>query len=273
MLTVSGLYTYPIKSCGRLAHTQVTLGERGLAYDRHWLITDASGQFLTQREYPRMALIQPSLAGDGLQISAPNIEPLTVPLTATPDMPRLPVTVWKDTFLAAAVGHDADAWFSTVLGADVRFWAMPPEVQRPVSNKYNTGADAHTGFADGYPILVISEESLDDLNTRLLAHGSSAVAMQNFRPNVVVKGLTPFIEDEMADFDINGIRFNGVKPCARCAITTVDPTSGEIPNAKEPLGTLATFRRGANGGVMFGQNVIHRSTGTLAVGATVTLYQ
>lgn len=270
--TIRALYTYPIKSCGGLAHDTLTLTATGPAFDRHWMLTTPDGSFITQRERPNMARIQPTFRDGVLFISAPGHGEVCVPLDERPGLPQRPVSIWRDTVLAADAGDDAADFLSSFLGAPVRLVYMPTATVRGVDPAYNTGAAAQVGFADGYPLLLISEASLDDLNQRLAARGAAPVTMPHFRPNIVIGDVdAPFAEDTWTRFTVREVAFDVVKPCARCAITTVDPQTGTIPNPKEPLATLATFRKGANGGVMFGQNVIHRATGTLAVGDTLAI--
>ena len=145
---------------------------------------------------------------------------------------------------------------------------MPDDYERLTSTQY-TSKPGILSFADGYPLLFISEGSLDDLNHRLVARGKARVSMDRFRPNVVLAGCEPYTEDTWQQVNISGIRFDIVKPCARCPITTVDQVLGIIPDVHEPVATLATYRRGKDGGAMFGQNVLHRGCGTLRVGDVV----
>ncbi|MEO0564089.1 MAG: MOSC N-terminal beta barrel domain-containing protein [Chloroflexota bacterium] len=262
---VSALYTYPIKSCGGLSHNSIMLTDMGPKYDRHWVLAEPDGMFITQREYPKMALIQPEIVEDAMIVRAPGMSELRIPLKRDRDLDLKQVTVWRDTVPAADEGNSAANWFSDFLNLDVRLLHMPGSTQRMVDSTY-TDTPAQVGFADGYPILLISEASLTDLNERLAARGEPPRSMTNFRPNVVVSGNEqPFAEDTWTRFHINDVPFDAVKPCARCSITTVDPLTGEVPNPNEPLATLATFRKGKLG-VNFGQNVIHRAVGTLQVG-------
>lgn len=267
MPTISALYTYPIKSCGALSHERIALTETGLAYDRHWMLTDEDGTFLSQREHAKMALIQPRLLPDALEVSAPNMPPLYVPLQSAPRPPR-PVSVWRDTVLGVDEGDDAAAWLQEALQFSARLVHMPPQTYRRV-NPERVPQSAQVGFADGYPLLIAGEASLEDLNARLVSRGKAPVPMARFRANVIVRDAAPFAEDDWAHFEMAGIAFEGIKPCARCVVTTIDPATATQPDAQEPLATLATFRRHANGGVMFGHNVVHRGTGMLAVGNAV----
>lgn len=268
-IRVSALYTYPIKSCAGISHDRIMLGSRGPLHDREWLVVDGIGMFITQREISRMALIKPMLDSSGMTVNAPEMPTLRVPYTGT-SRERRGVTVWRYQGEAEDAGDEAAEWFSQFLGVSARLVRMPDDVKRLTSTDYTEEA-GEVGFADAYPLLFISKASLADLNDRLTERGKSPVPMNRFRPNVVISGCGPFAEDSWAQVTIAGIRFDVVKPCARCAITTVDQAAGESPDVREPLATLATYRRGANGGAMFGQNVIHRGTGMLSVGDTIEI--
>jgi uncharacterized protein YcbX len=267
-LTISALYSYPIKSCAGLQHDSLELVATGPAYDRHWMITEPDGTFITQRTHPQMALIRPHFDGDDLVLNAPNMSAVRVPLVVPDDHARRPVTVWRDTVLGADEGDEVAAWLSDYLHESVRLFAMPPETVRPVDPKY-AKTPAQVGFSDGYPLLVFSTASLDDLNAKLTERGKATVTVAHFRPNIVVTDVdAPFAEDGWNAFTVGGLSFDVVKPCARCKITTVDPTTGTVTDPQEPSATLALYRRGESG-VLFGQNVIHRSTGTVHVGASL----
>ncbi len=269
--TISALYSYPIKSCGGLAHDMLELVATGPRFDRHWVITEPDGTFITQREHPKMARIQPTFRDGVLFITAPGQGEVCVPLDERPGLTQRPVTVWRDTVMASDEGDETADFLSSYLGLDVRLFHMPQTTVRAVDPDY-AKAPAQVGFADGYPLLVVSESSLDELNRRLVARGASPLTMRSFRPNIVVADVEkPFAEDDWTRFMVGEIAFDAVKPCARCAITTVNPDTGDIPNPKEPLATLATFRKAENGGVMFGQNAIHRANGTLSVGDTLAI--
>jgi uncharacterized protein YcbX len=265
-ISISALYTYPVKSCGALQHEQMILDERGPLWDRRWMVVDADGIFVTQRSHPTMAIIQPSLSADTLTLTAPGMPALTVPLTAERDEP-LPVTIWQDTCDAWDEGRAAAEWFSHFLEGDLRLVRMTDGWFRPVNPKY-APETAQTGFSDGFPLLLVSEESLADLNTHLQAREAQPVPMSRFRPNVVVRGASPYAEDGWRTVQVGAVTLDVLKPCARCVITTVDQHTGSIPDNNEPLGTLSTYRK-QNSKVMFAQNAVHRAAGTLALGAVV----
>ncbi|NPV67608.1 MAG: MOSC domain-containing protein [Anaerolineae bacterium] len=264
---ISALYIYPVKSCAGIRVECVELDRRGPKFDRQWMVVDHTNRFVTQREYSQLALVQTALSDESLVLTAPGLPPLSVPL-AEHEGKLSEVVVWRDTCLAIDEGDTAGAWFSGLLKTRVRLVRMPDHFERLTSTEY-TPEPGTLSFADGYPLLFISEASLDDLNRRLLARGQEPVSIDRFRPNVVLAGCLPYAEDTWQYIHIAGIRFDIVKPCARCVITTVDQSSGTIPVVGEPLATLATYRRGKNGGAMFGQNALHRSCGILRVGDVV----
>jgi uncharacterized protein YcbX len=249
------------------------LDARGFAHDREWMIVqdddEERGMFLTQRELSELALIQPALSDDALTLCAPEMPPLVVPLAHDADARTLPVVVWRDTCIGVDEGDAAASWVSAHLGLAARLVRMQPGFVRPVDVTY-AKTPAQTGFADGYPLLVISEASLADLNARLVKRGKAPVPMARFRPNIVVSGCDAYAEDEWTRIEIGGVPLDCVKTCARCAITTVDPATATIPDAQEPLATLATYRK-ISRGVIFGQNVVHRGLGRLSVGDAVTI--
>ncbi|MDX2159862.1 MAG: MOSC N-terminal beta barrel domain-containing protein [bacterium] len=274
-LTITSLHTYPIKSCGGLAHDTAALDGRGLRYDRQWMVVrdddSKRGAFVTQREYPRLALIQPHIKGEQMRITAPNMPELCVPLVQ--ERPAdMAVTVWRDTVNAVDQGDAAAAWVSAFLGGSLRLVRFGDEVERGVNVEW-AKTPAQTGFADGYPLLLAHDASLHDLNARLAARGKAPVPMSRFRPNIVVSGGAAWAEDDWEWLEVAGIRLQVVKPCARCAITTVDQATGVAPDRAEPLATLETFRRmtGAVNGVIFGQNVVHRGMGALHLHDSITI--
>lgn len=272
-LRVTTLYTYPVKSCAPLRHDAIPLEATGPRYDRRWMIVTPDGpnrgEPLTQRECPLLARIQPSIAHDQLRLNAPNMPELCLPLRNTSGQP-IDVTLWGTATMGRDEGEEAAAWLTRYLGFTAALIRMPDEYVRPVKAKW-TREPAQVSFADGFPLLIISEESLQALNRRLEARGVPAFPMLRFRPNVVIAGGDPFIEDTFTRITIGDIPCDVVKPCARCVTTTVDPATGTIPYPREPLATLATFRRGSDGGVLFGQNVIHRAQGVIRVGDEIRL--
>jgi uncharacterized protein YcbX len=258
------LHIYPIKSAGGISLDAWEVDERGLHYDRRWMLVDASGRFISQRRFSRMARIGVRLEADHLVVNAPDMRPLEVSLQPPP-AERMLAQVWSDIVEVSSVGSDADRWFGEYLGVSCKLVHLPDESIRPVDPAYGSAGD-RVGLADGYPFLVVSEASLVDLNARL----ERPVPMNRFRPNLVVGGCEPFAEDYWWLVRIGSITFRAVKACSRCHITTVDQQTAAT--GKEPLRTLARFRRVGNK-VQFGQNLIHDSAGTLHVGDRVEVVQ
>jgi uncharacterized protein len=259
-IRLSELYVYPIKSCAGFAVEEWKVDEGGLRHDRRWMLVDESGNFMSQRRHPRMALIAVRIEYDRLVVSAPEMPSLEVPFLLPDGKPVL-TSVWGDLVETLPVSDEADRWFGGFLGVRCRLVRLPDWSVRAVDPDYGE-PDDRVGLADGFPFLLISEGSLADLNTRL----EHALGMDRFRPNLVVVGCEPFGEDNWRRVRIGPITLRVVKPCARCAITTVDQRTGIT--SKEPLRTLATFRKYGTK-VHFGQNLIHDETGTLHVGDPV----
>jgi len=264
-IELSGLYTYPVKSARGLVLEEVEVASRGMRWDRHWMLVDQDGRFVTQRQRPRMALIGCAVAGDQLLLSAPGMDDLALPV-ASAEAQRLQVRIWNDRCLAASSGRQAANWLSRFLGAEVRLVYLPEQRIRSLDPVYARPED-QTGFADGFPFLLVSEASLSDLNRRL----ERPLSMRRFRPNLVVRGCQPYAEDRWRRIRIGDIQFRVVKPCSRCIITTVDPDTGQR-DGDEPLRTLRRYRQGDNK-VFFGQNLIHDDTGRLQLGDPVEVVE
>ena len=262
---IAQLFVYPIKSCAGIALREAVLTETGLDLDRAWMLVDAQGEFVSQRELPRMALIQPQLKTYEMVLRAPGMLALHVQIDAVEKPTQ--VRVWDDTCAAYDMGDVAAQWFSDFLGSShgpLRLVRFDPEHQRPSSTRWTQGVTATTQFADGFAVLVASEASLADLNARLVAAGHSAVGMERFRPNIVLRGVEAFDEDRL---DILHISISGespaseaqlklVKPCARCPIPNIDPASA-VPSP-EVGDMLQSYRQSAllGGAITFGMNAI-----------------
>lgn len=260
--TLSALYVYPVKSCAALQPASARVEPRGLADDRRWLVVDPGGTFVTGRLHARMPLIRATPLAAGLRLEAPGMPALEIAVPAD-DALRRTVTIWRSSVDAAATDPAAGEWLSRYLGADLALVHMDDAALRTVNPDFGR-PDDEVSFADGYPQLLISAAALDALNTRL----REPVGMLRFRPNLVVAGTPPHAEDGWKRIRIGEVEFELVKPCTRCIFTTVDPQRGERNADGEPLKTLTTYRRTPNG-VTFGQNLIPRGTGTIAVGDTV----
>ncbi|MGH3088365.1 MAG: MOSC domain-containing protein [Rubrobacteraceae bacterium] len=257
--TLTGIHVYPIKSCAGTSVSSWNADDLGLAFDRRRMLVDEENVFLSQRELPKMSLIKPEINEDHLSITAPDMPRLEVPFE--PEGSRALARVWRDLVEVVPVGTDADRWFSEFLGTGCRLVNFPDDSIRRVDQDFANPED-HVHLADGFPFLLISEESLENLNERL----EHPLPMNRFRPNLVVSGVEPFAEDGWKSVRIGELSFRVAKPCARCAITTVNQTTGD--KGKEPLTTLAKFRNSPTG-VLFGQNLIHESPGSLRVGDAV----
>lgn len=260
---LSAIYIYPVKSCRGISLDSTRLDVWGLEYDRRWMVVDPNGCFLTQRQLPRMALIETALDFKTLWLSAPNMPDLCLSLSIE-HADEVSVTVWTDRCQAIDLGHEAAEWFSSFLGVSCHLVRMSETFIRPINQNYTSQdtQNAQVSFADGFPVLLISEASLDELNSRL----EKPIPMNRFRPNLVVTGCEPFGEDRWHTIRIGSLIFCGVKLCRRCIITTIDQATGS--GGKEPLATLGTFRR-INDGIIFGQNLVHIGVGELQLGNTV----
>jgi len=260
MPTITQLILYPIKSCAGLAVDSAILLESGLeasgVHDREWMLVTDEGQFLTQREFPRMALIRPRPDGDSLRVSFPAMDDCTLALAFATDARARQVRIWDDLVDAADCGDAAAAWFSQALQTPCRLVRFRRDVMRPTSVKWTGGVSSQTRFADGYPLLLIGQASLDDLNVRLRAAGRAALGMDRFRPNLVVDGLDAFEEDYLEALRTEDFAIHPVKPCARCPIPSIDQATA-IPGP-DPLDILQTYRANARmeGAVCMGMNCI-----------------
>ena len=263
-LRVTELWAYPVKSCRGIRLDRAAVTARGLAWDRHWMVVDEAGHFLTQRQLPAMATIGTALTAESLVLSSPGAPDLTVPLAAAGE--RVEVLVWNDTVGAHAVSAAADRWLAGRLGVPCRLVRFPDDGRRPVDPRYGLPGD-ETAFSDGFPLLLIGQGSLDGLNARLPV----PIGMRRFRPNLVVAGAAPHAEDGWRRIRVGEVAFRVVKPCSRCAITTVDPDQG-VRDGVEPLQALATYRR-RDGKVWFGQNTIPDNTGEIRVGDPVEVVE
>jgi uncharacterized protein YcbX len=261
VISLSSLIYYPIKACRGIEVESSCVERMGLEHDRRMMVVTPEGEFLTQREHPRLALVTPKLRAGTLELSAPGYDSLQLGLqtSGTP----WPVNIWKSKGVHAIdQGEEAADWFSSWLGAPVRLVHFADGYRRRINEQYAVNEDDHTGFADGYPILLTSEEGLQDLNARLEA----PVPMNRFRPNLVVRGGEPFGEDTWNKIRIGDVELAVVKPCARCEVIAFDKAT--LERSKEPLKTLGKYRKHRLGAI-FGQNVIPLNEGRIERGMTV----
>jgi uncharacterized protein YcbX len=245
MATITHLSIYPVKSCAGITLQQAVLTAAGLSTgtvaDREWMIVDQAGLFLTQREHPRMALIQPVIMDAALMLSAPGQLPFSLPLDHDPLASTRMVGIWDDQVEAADCGDAAARWCSAVLNVPCRLVRFGLAARRVTSGKWTGGEGVPTRFADGYPILLLGAASLADINRHMAAAGRAALPMDRFRPNVVVGGLEAFEEDYVAEFTAGEAVLQPVKPCPRCPIPSIDQATGE--RGPDPLDVLQAFRR------------------------------
>lgn len=277
---ISEINIYPIKSLKGISLDSATVEERGLKYDRRWMLTTPDGMFFTQREFPRMAAIETWIEDDGLGlgVSAERFGEVFVPFEPQNGNTQQ-VTIWQSVCEGVIYGDALNEWFSDVIGTDCQLVYMADDTRRGVNPRFNKNDDV-VSFADGYPLMVLSEASLEDLNSRL----ETPLPMNRFRPNIVVSGATPYVEDDWKKIRVGEAKFRSTKPCERCITTTVDQTKGEF-DGKEPLKTLASYRMAKNvmperydslgvgpNAVLFGQNLIAETAGaTIRVGDRVEI--
>ena len=275
---ISEINIYPIKSLKGISLDSVVVEPRGLQYDRRWMLTDESGMFFTQREFPKMATISVALTADGLLVTADDITGLLIPFK--PETGNMQdVTIWQSVCPGEVYGDGVNQWFSQVLGTRCQLVYMPDDSRRSLNQRFDHGEDI-VSFADGYPLMVLGEASVTDLNSRL----DEKLPMNRFRPNLVVSGSDAFDEDDWTRIRIGEAVFRTTKPCERCVITTVEQSTGEFAG-KEPLKTLASYRLAkmvipdcledlgvSANAVLFGQNLIAETPGSaIRVGDEIEL--
>lgn len=241
MIKLSQLNIYPVKSCAQITLNSASTSPFGLQYDRRWMLIDNSGFMLTQRKHPRMCLIRCELQQGKLSLNAPGMPSINIQAGTQ----QLSATVWDDTCQAFDCGDTTANWLSDFLQTPARLVYFAEDEIRQVDLNYAQAGDK-TAFSDGFPYLLISQASLDDLNSRL----STPVSMQRFRPNLVVSGTEPYAEDQWKNIRIGEIEFSLVKPCGRCVIPSIDPLTAR--KSAEPVKMLASYRR-QNNKVLFGQ--------------------
>ena len=257
-LSLQSLHVYPIKSCAGVAPDEALMIETGLEFDRAWMVVDESASFVTQRELPRMALIQPKLGRSDMVLRAPGMLALHVSLDAVELATR--VQVWNDEVAAFDMGDLAAQWFSDFLGARLRLVRFDPEHRRLADRHWSGTIEAENAFSDGFPLLVVCAASLAEVNRRLGARGDAPVTMARFRPNLVLEGLEAHGEDHLDDITLDGeggpIRIKLVKPCGRCSIPDVDPATAEPGHAVGDARAAYRADVRLNGALTFGMNAV-----------------
>lgn len=264
-LSVSEIWIYPVKSLGGIRLKEALLSERGLKWDRRWMLLNEKGGFMTQRQIPSMAWLEVSLQKHYLEIRhrKKKIQPLHLPFDIKSPAEVVEASVWDDTSKAIVLPHEVNKWFSHALGQNCSLVHMPEESSRTTTGK-TSGRIQKVSFADAYPVLMTGQASLDDLNKRLTV----PVPMNRFRPNLVFTGGEAYEEDSWHAFTAGGSRFWAEKPCSRCVLTTVDQDTAK--KGKEPLATLAKYRN-FGGKIMFGQNLLFEAGGTIKTGDKINV--
>ena len=262
-IKLTELNIYPVKSLRQISLSNSLVEPFGLQHDRRWMVVDEQGKMITQRQQSRLCLIQPALFENAIRLTAADIQDLQVTTPASGI--RQQVTVWEDHCQAYDAGDEAASWLSTFLSVKCRLVYFPDDEFRQVDLTYAKQGD-RTAFSDGFPLLLISQASLDDLNQRL----EHPIAMNRFRPNLVLSGCDAFAEDNWQKIRIGDITFRIVKPCSRCVIPNIDIETAERSN--EPAKTLATYRKRDNK-IFFGQNVIAENEGELTIGMPVEIIE
>ncbi|GAB2816591.1 MOSC N-terminal beta barrel domain-containing protein [Comamonas piscis] len=274
---IGQLWVFPIKSCAGIAVQSARLLATGLEHDRAFMLVDARGEFISQREIARMVLVQPAIADGVMTVTAPGMEPLTVDMAF--DGPERPVRVWDDQVAGLQAPDAVNAWFSAFLQTECYLVRMAPQALRLSSKKWTRGVDAPTQFADGFPVLVLSQASVEELNARLTQAGEVPVVAERFRANIVVDGFQSHDEDRIESLSVQQggpgsqqwADLPLVKPCARCPIPDIDPATAA--SGTSVTDTLQTYRHDArlDGAVTFGMNayVPAGTGGVLRVGDAV----
>ena len=257
MPVVTDLFVYPIKSCAGIRVESADLWETGLYLDRLWMVVTEDGRFVSQRTVPRLALVATSLRFESLQLKAPGMLTLDIPIGGFDYDParRIDVEIWRDRVAAFPESDLVNTWFSRFLETPVRLVRIDPDFRRVCNRDWTGDDEAITQFADGYPLMILSRASLDDLNRRMVAAGKPALPVERFRPSLVIDGVDPYGEDHLATLSHAGYEFRLVKPCARCVIPCIDQQTAEV--GTEPTDTLVAYRYNERvDGLAFGMNAI-----------------
>jgi len=267
-ITVSALHIYPVKSGKGLTLSKMEIGPKGPVDDRRWMFVDDTGRFLSQRQHPKMCFIEAEIQSDKLIIRSKRLPPLIIKRGKNEKQKMRHVTIWKDSLEVYDMGNNATEWASDFFGFPAHLVFIPDDIHRKVNPKYALKDTDEVSFTDGYPLLIISEASLGDLNLRL----ENPVPMNRFRPSIVVSGCEAFEEDRWKRIRIGSAVFSCVKGCSRCVLTTVDQAAGSADEKGEPLVTLSRYRK-TDEGIMFGQNAIPEGVGSVSLNDEVIVLQ
>ena len=258
---VDSLFIYPLKSAGGIQVQSMEIGLKGPKWDRHWMLCDSNGRFLSQRTHPQMSQIKTQIHGETLLLEYENQTPLEVPLNPENTSLR-DVKIFSKWTQALLLGKEYDLWFRSIFNQDIHLVCSPPGTTRETSG--NHGPLTPISFPDGYPFLLINQASLDVLNTKLEA----PVSLMRFRPNIVIRNLDADQEDQFNKLKINDVHFEAVKACSRCSIIDVDPSNGKT--SKHVTQALKKYRI-KDGEILFGQNLSHSNFGSISVGQKLKL--
>jgi uncharacterized protein YcbX len=281
-MEVKQLYIYPIKSCQGISLDQGVVTPKGFLGDRQFMLVDAQGNFLTQRQYPLLATIQVKISDDSLILNCTNSlrgkANNSFRFQPTLEGKQLKVKIWSDRTMGIDQGNDVANWFQNALqlplNAKCRLVRQSDQYPRAIDAKYRTKSDQKVSFADGYPFLLTNTASLSELNRRLqekYPEQNQQVPMNRFRPNIVMETNEPFIEGTWETLKIGKVIFRIVKPCSRCIVTTTNQTNGERNRLNEPLATLSDFRQVKNQGILFGENMLPETLDTIKIGDLVEI--
>jgi len=260
-LTLNNIVIHPVKSLNGIELEEAAIEEKGLRFDRRWMLVNENGGAITQRTFPKLVFVRVSMEGDLLTISDKNISQMPISFNIHEQGEKVEVRVWDDVFMAYEIKPELNQWFSDFLEKPVRLMKVPFDSTRVINQKYNT-EQRSMGFQDSSPVLITFQESLDDLNSRM----EIPVPMHRFRPNLIISGLDPYKEDDINRLQINGVVFKIFKSCSRCIFTTIDQETGQ--NGAEPLKTLSTYRQKGND-ILFGASAYPENDGIIDLNSEV----
>lgn len=263
-LKLSEINIYPVKSFGGISLKETEVTKIGLKNDRLFILVDENNHFITQRQFPKLSTIKTTIETKGINLFNKEIADIFIPFNPK-EKNYIEVKVWRSTCKALVADESINKKISAFLSTNCKIAFMPEETKRSVNPDYDVLGNSNVSFADGYPFLIISEESLNELNSKL----EKKILMNRFRPNIVISGGIPFQEDTWTKIKIGTCVFHIVKPCERCVVTTIEQESGLILD-KEPLKTLASFRT-INNKVIFGQNMLVENTGIIKLGDSIEI--
>ena len=262
---ISEIHIYPIKSLAGFSLDSAQLNATGFEFDRQWMVTKPDGEFMTQRNYPQMALVETKVDNDALTLSSFGMEPHIVAPVEKDNCNRISTQVWGDPVQALEHDVQTNGWLSQAIGVDCKLVSFPDDEIRQCDLALSKVGE-HTLFADAFPLLLLSQGSLDDLNARL----ENPVGMDRFRPNIVVSGCEPLAEDNWKNIMVGDVRLRVTQACARCSVPTVNQQTGVL-SGPEPIHTLSSYRQRGDGEVYFGINLVPETTGLVRTGDRVSI--